>query len=1008
MPEYAKSNYLSKRGYVLRKINYNDEELSKIKLELRGRPLMDNKYAFSNSKGDDTTYPVYMDTRTKLYIPKMYGIEKFGFPEIVTEYFEGKKWEHDIEFKGQLLEHQIEPVNTLIKSCHDNFGGVLTLPTGFGKCHAKNTTILMYDGTIKMVQDIRVGDLLMGDDSMPRKVLSLAGGIDDMYDIIQMSGDKYTVNKEHILVLKNIRKEAWITFDLGYVYVKWWENNSEHSKKFDNKYDAQLYLEQIKERHQLYCEIEVKHYMEQTRMFKRHFKGYKVSVEFTCKNLDMDPYRLGYWLGNDNSCNVIKHIPYIFKCNSRSNRLKLLAGLLDANGYYYKGMYEFSQYVENEQLIDDIMYLCRSLGFVCYKNYKNKKSGIKMDDKKRLILIISGDGIEDIPVLCKIKKTVNKKRGNDVLLTDINVQYIGKGEYYGFTIDGNHRYLLSDFTVTHNTVSLLYVLSQLKGKTIVVVNKIPLMNQWISEISKFLPDAKVGIIQGQKNVDVNGCDIVVAMLQSMAKIDYPDELFREFNTSVIDECFPYETNIITSHGSMNIGLLYYMKERGENLPMVKTFNEKKKIFELKKIVNVFRKKSDSLIEIQCGKMTIRSTDNHKYLTHNGWKEAKNIIINDYLLSNYSICSESSTKLDYGYLKVTKIITNIKNYNESEFKQNYVFDMEIEENHNYIVSNSTHVSTNNNIFNGFVVHNCHNISSKVFSKILFKLCCKYTIGLSATPKRSDGCEYVFKWHLGDIIYESSSERKGKPPIIRYLKIDSKEYREIASENRYTGQKQIQFTSMLSELVDMKKRNELIISIIKDLIGNDDGRKILVLSDRRHHLHMINSLLDEDLEVTFTYGLFLGGMKQKELDKSRKCQIILATYQAFGEGVSEKDLDTLLLVTPKKFIGHLKNTTKNESGKLEQIVGRIFRKEHIQRHPLIIDFQDNFSVYKNQASQRKNFYKQHFTNYNVEECSINLDNVHNGNYISHIKMKKTKKDGEENINITEGLQYCMLDD
>lgn len=513
--------YLSKRGYVLRKDKLENEEYINIKLELRGKPLTDSKFNSMN-KYQDTSYPVYVETKNKLYVPKMYGIQKFGIPNSVLENFEGKDWEHPIEFKGTLFDHQVEPVNTLIKNCQEKLGGILTLPTGFGK-----------------------------------------------------------------------------------------------------------------------------------------------------------------------------------------------------------------------------------------------------------------------------------------------------------------------------TISLLYVLSKLKGKTIIIVNKIPLMNQWISEINKFLPDVKVGTIQGQKNVNVHDCDIVIAMLQSMARIDYPDELFKDFKVVCVDEV-------------------------------------------------------------------------------------------------------------------------------------------------------------------------HNVASKVFSKVLFKLCCKYTIGLSATPKRSDGCEYVFKWHLGDIVYETTSERKGKPPIIRLLKIDSKDYNEVATVNKITGQKQIQFTSMLSELVEMKKRNKLITEIIKDLIKKDSGRKILVLSDRRNHLLTIQSILDEDLDITFTYGLFLGGMKQKDLEKGRNCQVILATYQAFGEGVSERDLDTLLLITPKKFIGHLKNTTKNESGKLEQIVGRIFRKEHIDRHPLIIDFQDNFSVYKSQGSQRKNFYKQHFETASYEDLYVNLDEFKDILSVQNKKSKKNKKETTEESLSRNIMEYCILDD
>ena len=411
--------------------------------------------------------------------------------------------------------------------------------------------------------------------------------------------------------------------------------------------------------------------------------------------------------------------------------------------------------------------------------------------------------------------------------------------------------ILSLQTGGGKTVSVLYVLSQLKVKTIVVVNKIPLMNQWISEIQHFLPNAKIGTLQGQQNINIHNKDIVIAMLQSMARIDYPDELFQDFSCVVIDEC-------------------------------------------------------------------------------------------------------------------------------------------------------------------------HNTSSKIFSQVLFKLCCKYTIGLSATPKRADGCEYVFKWHIGDIVYQSHDQRKGKQPIIRYLKIDSSDYKEVAIQNKITGQTQIQFTSMLSELISMNKRNILIIDIIKDLIKNEPNRKILVLSDRRTHLQTINNLLQNNNNLLqnninlhntlFTFGLFLGGMKQHELDISRNSQVILATYQAFGEGVSEKELDTLLLITPKKYVGHLKNSTKNESGKLEQIVGRIFRKEHIHRNPLIIDFNDNFSVYKNQSTQRKTFYKEHFPHAIIQNYSINLDDItDNNNCISFIKIKKDKhKQITETTKLTECLTNCIIED
>ena len=75
-------------------------------------------------------------------------------------------------------------------------------PMGTGKCHALDTPILMYDGSIKMVQDIVVGDKVMGDDSSCRNVTSLGRGEDDMYDIVHSNGEKYGVNSQHIMCLK--------------------------------------------------------------------------------------------------------------------------------------------------------------------------------------------------------------------------------------------------------------------------------------------------------------------------------------------------------------------------------------------------------------------------------------------------------------------------------------------------------------------------------------------------------------------------------------------------------------------------------------------------------------------------------------------------------------------------------------------------------------------------------------------------------------------------------------
>ena len=69
-------------------------------------------------------------------------------------------------------------------------------------CFAENTKIPLYNGHYKMSQDIKIGDILIGDDGEPRIVKALLRGIDEMYEIYQDGGINYTVNSQHKLVLK--------------------------------------------------------------------------------------------------------------------------------------------------------------------------------------------------------------------------------------------------------------------------------------------------------------------------------------------------------------------------------------------------------------------------------------------------------------------------------------------------------------------------------------------------------------------------------------------------------------------------------------------------------------------------------------------------------------------------------------------------------------------------------------------------------------------------------------
>lgn len=399
-------------------------------------------------------------------------------------------------------------------------------PGGVGKCFSKNTPMLMFDGAIKMVQNIKIGDILMGDDSTPRNVLTLGNGRDTMYKITNVKGENYTVNSEHIICLKYTNKKSIIDDKKNKRFrIRWFNNKDINIKSkyfsYNNKEkdvilkNAKEFLDNVKE--DRICEISVKKYLELEKNMRKDLKGYSVPINYSEKELEFDPYIIGLWLGDgtsNSSCitnqdssiihylknnlqkyncylqfnnnteynyringdkikgkqwnvnqflitlkkyNLLnnKHIPFIYKCNSRENRLKLLAGLIDSDGYLNKSGsgYEFSQSLKHEQIIDDIIYLCRSLGFSCYKN-KKKTSWTYLGVKnygEAWRICISGEGLEEIPVMCPRKKANSRKQIKDVLVSGITIEELPEDNYYGFMTDGNERFVLGNFIVTHNS-----------------------------------------------------------------------------------------------------------------------------------------------------------------------------------------------------------------------------------------------------------------------------------------------------------------------------------------------------------------------------------------------------------------------------------------------------------------------------------------------------------------------------------------------------------------------------
>lgn len=452
---------------------------------------------------EEISYPIYRESGNKFYLPRYFGESHFGSPKSL-EWSPGE--DIDVPFAGKLRDIQLPVVKTYVDHVRNGAdgggGGLLELPCAFGKCLAKNTPILMYDGTIVMVQDVAVGDQLMGDDSTARTVLSLARGRESMYEVSSKHGESYTVNESHILSLQ-------------------------HEDTRDVR------------------DVSVKDYLRWPRSLAKQWKGYRVPVYFPDKPTPVDPYDLGYWLGDEemgtaamqlqegrvfhaflvnSGLRCMEFIPHEYKCNSRIVRMTLLAGILDGNA----DDESFRMSFYNELLADDVCYLARSLGFSARKRIE------MYCVEEHYIIRLKGYHLTELSYLCKRPRKIPQTHFRNTLHYTIHVTPLPEDDYYGFEIDGNRRFVLGDFTVTHNTVLSLHLIAELKKKTLVVVNKEFLMNQWIERIGEFLPTARVGRIQGPV-VDIEGKDIVLGMLQSISMKEYPASTFSGFGFTIFDE-----------------------------------------------------------------------------------------------------------------------------------------------------------------------------------------------------------------------------------------------------------------------------------------------------------------------------------------------------------------------------------------------------------------------------------------------------------------------------------------
>lgn len=459
--------------------------------------------------------------------------------------------------------------------------GIVELPTA---CHLKGTKILMYDGSLKKVEDIIIGDLIMGDDGSPRTVLKLYDGIDEMYKITPSFSESFIVNKNHILHLEctqkdykkecvkekiNISVENYLTksnwfkhiYKLVYnksklVFNHKIKNKTKLSPYFIGLYlgDGSTYIIAITTMDNIIYNELIKQLnlygLDETNI-RISTKNNNLASTYNIRGTpnfkhhqnpifnDFEKLGLFFKEGDKRTKCEDKFIPDFIKYGTVKDRFECLAGLIDTDGYKVKD-YGYGVTLKSERLIDDIVFIARSLGFFASKNIKyNKKY-----DKNYYRCSIFGD-VEKIPLRLarkiisgKVRKHTNKHhRGFKVEKTE-------DGNYYGFELDKNHLYLDENFLIHHNSGKSLVLYSIIRflmgtfdnEKILLIVPNINLVNQFFTDCIDYgwvhAEDSCALIFNKSKNKDFNK-QIIIGTFQSITKKD--SKFFEQFGAVLCDE-----------------------------------------------------------------------------------------------------------------------------------------------------------------------------------------------------------------------------------------------------------------------------------------------------------------------------------------------------------------------------------------------------------------------------------------------------------------------------------------
>ncbi len=245
----------------------------------------------------------------------------------------------------------------------------------------------------------------------------------------------------------------------------------------------------------------------------------------------------------------------------------------------------------------------------------------------------------------------------------------------------------------------------------------------------------------------------------------------------------------------------------------------------------------------------------------------------------------------------------------------------------------------NAYSVIIIDECHHIPARTFRNVLSQLNAQHIYGLTATPKRKHNDEKLIYLYIGDIVASMNSKPAKLAPQSDTFAITVQPTELTLPFDWKTDQ-----AELLAKVIcyDTARNQQIVNDVVARV---NAGRRVLVLSERKEHLKILELYLRGSAKTLVFSGDDSAVKRTEKLQQiaQGEYEVLLATGQLFGEGVHAETIETLVLAFPFAF-----------EGKLVQYVGRLAHSAHAHE---LIDYRDgNVKVLEEQYKQRARHYKK----------------------------------------------------